>query len=78
MALLGDTTRGQLIGGAERANIPARLERLPMTGYQRKLFAIIATAWLADQVDVALLTFLLGSIIVTFHLTAIEAGALAS
>lgn len=49
-----------------------------MTTYQRKLFAIIATAWLADQVDVALLTFLLASIIVTFHLTAVEAGALAS
>ncbi|MGP6192188.1 MAG: hypothetical protein ACLPSH_19450 [Vulcanimicrobiaceae bacterium] len=35
---------------------------------------VIATAWLADEVDVALLTFLLGAIIVTFHLTAIHAG----
>jgi putative MFS transporter len=31
-----------------RADIPARLERLPMTGYQRRLFAVIATAWLVD------------------------------
>jgi hypothetical protein len=47
-------------------DIPARLERLPMTSYQRKLFAFIVTAWLADQVDVALLAFLLGSLVVAF------------
>lgn len=65
-------------GAGALANIPARIERLPMTSYQRKVFAIIATAWLADQVDVALLTFLLGSIVVTFGLTPVQAGALAS
>lgn len=65
-------------GAAELANIPGRLERLPMSSYQRKIFAIIATAWLADQVDVALLTFLLGSIVVTFHLNPIQAGSLAA
>jgi putative MFS transporter len=60
------------------ADIPARLERLPMTSYQRKLFAVIATAWLADQVDVALLAFLLGSLVVAFHLTPVQAGELAA
>jgi putative MFS transporter len=60
------------------SNIAGRLERLPMTGYQRKIFAIIASAWLVDQVDVALLTFLLGSIIVAFHLSPAQAGQLAA
>ena len=64
--------------GLAAADIPARLERLPMTAYQRKLFAVIATAWLADQVDVALLAFLLGSLVAAFHLTPILAGELAS
>ncbi|GAC1541661.1 MAG: MFS transporter [Vulcanimicrobiaceae bacterium] len=49
-----------------------------MSSYQRNVFAIIATAWLADQVDVALLTFLLGSIVVTFHLSPVQAGSLAA
>ncbi len=64
--------------GAARGNIPNRLERLPMTGYQRRIFAIIASAWLVDQVDVALLTFLLGTIVVAFGLTPVQAGLLAS
>ncbi len=66
--------------GAEAAtsNIAGRLERLPMTAYQRKIFAIIASAWLVDQVDVALLTFLLGSIVVAFDLTPTQAGQLAA
>ncbi|WP_245411906.1 MFS transporter [Methylocella silvestris] len=49
-----------------------------MTAYQRKIFAIIASAWLVDQVDVALLTFLLGSIVVAFNLTPTQAGQLAA
>ena len=60
------------------SDIAARLERLPMTAYQRRIFAIIASAWLVDQVDVALLTFLLGSIVVAFRLTPTEAGQLAA
>lgn len=63
---------------ADSVNIVGRIERLPMTKYQNKLFAVIATAWLADQVDVALLTFLLGSIIVTFDLSPVQVGLLAS
>ncbi|MBP1184110.1 MFS transporter [Methylobacterium sp. PvR107] len=59
-------------------DIAARLERLPMSGYQRRIFAIIASAWLVDQIDVALLTFLLGSIVVAFGLTPTEAGQLAA
>jgi hypothetical protein len=36
---------------AQIANIAARLERLPLTSYQRGIFAIIATAWLFDSMD---------------------------
>ncbi len=58
--------------------IAARLERLPMSGYQRRVFAVIASAWLVDQIDVALLTFLLGSIVAEFGLSPAEAGQLAA
>ena len=37
--------------------IVARLERLPLTSYQHGIFAIVATAWLFDSVDLASLTF---------------------
>jgi MFS transporter, putative metabolite:H+ symporter len=63
---------------AARINIPGRLERLPMTGYQKRLFAIVATAWLADQVDVALLVFLIGDLKDYFQLTPVQIGYLAS
>lgn len=63
---------------AAALNVPGRLERLPMTSYQRKVFAVVATAWLADQVDVALLVFLVGSIATEFHLTAVQIGLLSS
>jgi putative MFS transporter len=59
-------------------NIPGRLERLPMTNYQRRIFFVIASAWLVDQIDVALLTFLLGSLIVEFGLSPEQAGLLAA
>lgn len=58
--------------------IAARLERLPMTGYQRMIFAIIATAWFFDSIDLGSLTFLLGSIREEFGLTTAQAGLLSS
>lgn len=67
-----------LDAGRGGSDVAARIERLPMTGYQRKLFAVIASAWLVDQIDVALLTFLLGSIIAAFDLTPAQAGQLAA
>ncbi len=63
---------------AVRLNIPGRLERLPMTAYQKRMFAIVATAWLADQVDVALLVFLVGALKNYFNLTAVQIGFLSS
>jgi len=84
MDLVADTplAAGLMHRGAVAAptarSIAARLERLPMSGYQRRVFAIIASAWLVDQMDVALLTFLLGSIVVAFDLTPTQAGQLAA
>jgi MFS transporter, putative metabolite:H+ symporter len=63
---------------AARINIPGRLERLPMTRYQKRLFTIVATAWLADQVDVALLVFLIGDLKNYFDLSPVQVGYLAS
>src|SRR5580692_260349 len=60
------------------AAIAARLERLPLTSYQKGLFAIIATAWFFDSVDLGALTFVLGSIRQTFQLSTAEAGLLSS
>lgn len=71
-------TSPSLVRATTAQDIAGRLERLPMTNYQRRIFAIIASAWLVDQVDVALLTFLLGSIVVAFGLSPAEAGQLAA
>lgn len=60
------------------ADIAARLERLPLTSYQRWIFGIIATAWFFDSMDLAALTFVLGSIRQTFGLSTAEVGLLSS
>jgi putative MFS transporter len=59
-------------------NIPARLERLPLTSFQRKIFFIIATAWLFDSMDLGMLTFVLGSIKTGFNLNNVQAGLMSS
>ncbi len=63
---------------ASSAAIAARLERLPLTSYQRGIFAIIATAWFFDSMDLGALTFVLGSIRTEFVLTPAAAGLLSS
>jgi putative MFS transporter len=63
---------------AQVANIAGRLERLPLTSYQKWIFAIIATAWFFDSMDLGALTFVLGSIRQTFQLSTAEAGLLSS
>lgn len=60
------------------ANVPARLERLPLTRYQKRLFVIIATAWLFDSIDLAALTFVLAPISSEFSLNGTQSGLLAS
>ncbi|MCU0071917.1 MFS transporter [Pseudomonas koreensis] len=55
-----------------------RLERLPVSGYHRIIFIIIALAFFFDSMDLAMMTFLLGSIKAEFGLSSAEAGLLAS
>lgn len=66
------------IARASSGMIAARLERLPMTPFQRNIFLIIATAWFFDSIDLGSLTFLLGSIKTEFGLTTAQAGLLSS
>jgi putative MFS transporter len=54
------------------------MERLPLTWYQRKIFLIIAMAWLFDSMDLAMMTFVLAPISRTFRLTAAHTGFLGS
>jgi putative MFS transporter len=61
-----------------QVSIAARLERLPLTAYQRTLFLIIATAWFFDSIDLGSLTFILGSIRSDFGLSAAQTGLLSS
>lgn len=63
---------------AQVTAIAARLERLPLTSYQRGIFAIIATAWFFDSMDLGALTFVLGPIRQSFGLSTAEAGLLSS
>jgi putative MFS transporter len=58
--------------------IAGRLECLPITRYQRIIFAVIATAWFFDCIDCAMMTFLLSSIKSEFGLSPAQAGTLAS
>ena len=59
-------------------NLPQRMERLPLTNYQRTLFVIIATAWLFDSMDLAMMTFLLAPLSKAFSLSATQTGVLGS
>lgn len=61
-----------------RISVPDRLERLPLTKYQKRIFLLIAVAWLFDSMDLAMLTFILGSIKTEFGLTSQQAGLLAT
>ena len=69
---------GSVADAAQTTAIAARLERLPLTSYQRGLFAIIATAWFFDSMDLGALTFVLGPIKQSFSLSTSETGLLSS
>lgn len=58
--------------------IPQRIERLPITSYQRTIGFIIVMAWFFDTVDLGSMTFLLPVLTKEFHLTSIQAGLLGS
>lgn len=58
--------------------ISQRLENLPITNFQRTIFAVIATAWFFDCLDVAMMTFVLSPIAQEFHLDKTQIGMLGS
>ncbi|MCM5704489.1 MFS transporter [Larsenimonas salina] len=60
------------------AQIAARLERLPLSRVQHGMFGIIALAFFFDSMDLAMMTFLLGSIKSEFQLSSTMTGLLAS
>jgi len=55
-----------------------RLERLPICNYHRFLFMVIALAFFFDNLDLAMMAYLLGSIKTEFGLTTAQAGMLGS
>ncbi|WER50248.1 MFS transporter [Cupriavidus sp. WKF15] len=61
-----------------RSNAAARLERLPFSGYHKLIFFIIAIAFFFDSVDLATMTFILGSIKQEFGLSTAMTGLVAS
>lgn len=63
---------------AQGVNASARLDRLPMTSFQRNMFIIIALAWLFDSIDLGMMTFLLAPVREYFGLTAATSGFVAS
>jgi len=63
---------------AQGVNASARLDRLPMTAFQRNMFIIIALAWLFDSIDLGMMTFLLAPVREYFGLTTATAGFVAS
>ena len=60
------------------ASAAERLERLPLSPSHRLVFVIIALAFFVDSMDLAMMTFLLGSIKAEFGLDSAQAGLLAS
>ncbi|MBP5119020.1 MFS transporter [Pseudomonas protegens] len=64
--------------GIQEYSAAERLERLPISGYHRVIFIIIALAFFFDSMDLAMMTFLLGSIKTEFGLSSAQAGLLAS
>lgn len=73
-----DKAQPNLVDVATDLNLAQRFDRMPLTRYQRVLFAIIATAWLVDSADLAMITFVLAPISEEFGLNAAAAGAVAS
>ncbi len=61
-----------------RSNAAARLERLPFSGYHKLIFVIVAIAFFFDSVDLATMTFILGSIKQEFGLSTAMTGVVAS
>ena len=73
---LGDFSLGGYGMGMQGYSAAERLERLPISGYHRIIFIIIALAFFFDSMDLAMMTFLLGSIKTEFGLSTAQALSL--
>jgi putative MFS transporter len=62
----------------ENLQIPDRMERLPMTGYQRKMALIICLSWLFVDTDLGTWNYLMSPIMESFNITQVQAGLLGS
>ncbi|VVE17799.1 MFS transporter [Pandoraea anhela] len=62
----------------DRTTAAQRLERLPVCGYHRWLFLVISLAFFFDNIDLATMTFVLGSIKTEFALSNMQAGLIGS
>lgn len=71
-------SKGAQSVNASGVNAAARLDRLPMTSFQRNMFIIVALAWLFDSIDLGMMTFLLAPVREYFGLTAANSGIVAS
>ena len=65
-------------GSGKELFIPQRLERLPVTSYQRMIGLIICFAWFLDDLDLGGMTFILSTLGKEFNLTPIQMGYLGS
>jgi len=66
------------VASAQELFIPQRLERLPVTSYQRTIGLIICFAWFLDDLDLGGMTFILSTLGKEFSLTPIQMGYLGS
>jgi MFS transporter, putative metabolite:H+ symporter len=55
-----------------------RIERLPLTRYQIKIFSVVALAWFFDIIDIAMMTYALAAIKDHFQLSKMQVGMLGS
>lgn len=62
----------------ESLKIPQRIERLPLTSYQRLIGFVIVIAWFFDCVDLGAMTFLLPVLAKEFNLSPVMMGLLGS
>ncbi len=75
MTIIGERQR---IMTSESFNAAERIERLPMTSYQLKIFSAIGIAWLCDVIDIGMMGYALGPVKKYFDLNATQAGLLGS
>ncbi|MGD0626736.1 MAG: MFS transporter, partial [Thermodesulfobacteriota bacterium] len=78
MSVLSAGAKSNSIEHLGNLKIPQRIERLPLTSYQRLLGFVIVMCWYFDCVDLGAMTFLLPTLAKHFQLTPVMMGALVS